>query len=141
MKNTIKMLIKKALYEYWWKEEVETLPMISPNTNNKEEFLLKYKDLVIGELSLYNGIWTFKYSSEFKQQDEIGKLIGFPSIDKIYQSEQLWPFFTYRIPSAKRPEIQTIIKKENIDSNNIPLLLKRFGGHVATNPFELVSNL
>ena len=63
-----------------------------------------------------------------------------PDLDKVYKKETLWPFFLVRIPGLKQPAIKEIIEKENIDSQNEAALLKRFGKHSISNPYELISN-
>ncbi len=101
-------------------------------------FILKYKDLVIGELTLNKGIWTFVYSDAFKTQSDIEPLPDFPDIDKVYTKEdELYPFFLIRIPSLKQPSVQEIIKKNKIDANNEVELLKTFGYKSIANPFVL----
>ncbi len=102
------------------------------------EFELKYKTLTIGYLVLDNGVWEFSYSEEFKNQDELRPIVQFPNKGKKYANEELWPFFTVRIPGLNQPEIQHIIESENIDRSNEVELLKRFGKKTISNPYELV---
>lgn len=108
---------------------------INPSTS----FILVYKKLSIGTLTEKNGEWDFKYSSEFKNQNEIVPIIGFPDKDKDYVSNSLWPFFQSRIPSLKNPIIKDIVEKEKIQPDNKVYLLKRFGRRTITNPFVLES--
>ena len=103
------------------------------------KFVLKVDDILIGTLQCEDGVWYFKYSSDFKNySDKYNRIIGFPNLEKTYQSETLWPFFQIRIPGLKQPAIQEIIAKENIDKNNEVALLKRFGYKSISNPYELV---
>lgn len=103
------------------------------------KFILKVDSIFIGTLQCENGIWYFKYSPDFKNHsDTYNRIIGFPDLNKTYQSEVLWPFFQIRIPGLKQPAIQEIIAKENIDKNNEVALLKRFGYKSISNPYELV---
>lgn len=88
-------------------------------------------------MSCKDGEWTFKYSDEFKIQNEYHKIIGFPELDEEYKSNDLWPFFRIRIPGLKQPAIREIIEKENIQTNEFELL-KRFGKKTISNPYELV---
>lgn len=101
------------------------------------QMVLKLGNLIIGYLSCRNGEWTFKYSDEFKIQNEYHKIIGFPELDEEYKSNDLWPFFRIRIPGLKQPAIREIIEKENIQTNEFELL-KRFGKKTISNPYELV---
>jgi len=100
-------------------------------------FALVYKDMVIGHLSLRDGRWSFAYTDEFRSSRKIKPLMMFPDVEKVYQSEELWPFFQMRIPSLKQPVVRALIEKEHIDQNNLVELLRRFGRRTITNPFEL----
>lgn len=117
------------------------LPQGLENTNAPRDkyavFTIHYKDLEIGELELKNGTWFFSYSEEFKNQDDINPLPDFPDADKVYENDELWPFFLIRIPSLKQPKVQKIISKEDIDSSSQVELLKRFGKKSISNPFQL----
>jgi len=101
------------------------------------EFVLTYKELVIGTLSLHKGIWSFQYSEEFKKQNRVKPLLDFPDVDKVYSSDELHPFFAHRIPGLGQPKVQKVIKKEKIDEQNEAKLLERFGKVSITNPFQL----
>jgi HipA-like protein len=106
--------------------------------NEMASFVLSVDNVEVGVLKCNLGVWTFKYSAHFKQnKDEYRKIIGFPNLDKIYQSESLWPFFRVRIPGLKQPAIREIIEKEHINKENQVELLKRFGYKTITNPYIL----
>jgi len=96
-----------------------------------------YNTLLIGTLNLKEGIWTFAYSDEFKQQNKIKPLTDFPRVDKVYQNMVLYPFFLHRIPGLNQPKVKATIEKEKIDKTNEAELLKRFGQISITNPFLL----
>ena len=103
------------------------------------KFILKVDKISIGTLSFKNGFWCYNYTDEFKNHsDEYNRIIGFPDLNKTYQSEILWPFFQVRIPGLKQPAIKEILIKENIDRSNEVALLKRFGRKTIANPYELV---
>jgi|SRR5690625_3848372 len=106
----------------------------------KAEFELKYKSLIVGYLELNDGVWKFSYSAEFKDQNELRPIVQFPDTNKVYKNEELWPFFTIRIPGLNQPEIENIIESENIDRSNEVELLKRFGEKTISNPYELVGS-
>jgi HipA-like protein len=129
--STIKSLFGKIIPE--WTRSSD----IVPNSKDKSEFILAYNATHIGTLTYLQGEWTFEYSVMFKNQNKIKPLTDFPDKNKIYKSEELWPFFASRIPSVKRPSIKEILQKEKISQDNIVKLLERFGKQTATNPFEL----
>jgi HipA-like protein len=100
-------------------------------------FLLKYGDLLIGTLSVADGIWKFEYSEEFKQHDVLRTIVEFPDLNKIYESPELWQFFASRIPSLEQAEVEEILRRENISEDDAVRLLQRFGQRTIANPFEL----
>jgi len=100
-------------------------------------FHLKYKHLPIGVLELKAGKWSFRYTDEFKNQERLKPLPDFPKLEKVYESEELYPFFLHRIPSTKQPKVQKTIADNNIDATNEVDLLRWFGREAITNPFVL----
>lgn len=110
-----------------------------PLHSARVEFRLIYGQLPLGVLSYQNSVWEWKYSDAFRAQERIVPLIEFPDVNRVYQTEELWPFFATRAPSLKRPDILQIIEREHIDKNDEVALLTRFGQRTITNPFELVA--
>ncbi len=127
-------MIKEVLNK-WWKAEGQD--QIETPVDEKAQFVLFYKKLPIGKLSLFNGVWSFAYTEEFKAQTQILPLIDFPNLELVYQSNQLWPFFSYRIPGLNQPSVMEIIQKRNIDKHNEVELLKQFGQLSIYNPYRL----
>ena len=115
------------------------MPVYGNLHNVRTAFNLTYKNLEIGILTFYKDNWVFQYSHSFINQNTIKPIAGFPNIYKVYLSSSLFPFFDFRIPSLKRPEIQDIIKKEKIDATNKAELLKYFGKKTITNPYILTA--
>jgi len=105
--------------------------------NEKATFVLKVDGLPVGTLHCEDGEWEFKYTEDFKHNQEYNKIIEFSDLNKIYRNETLWPFFQTRIPGLKQPAVQEIIKNEHIDEENEFELLKRFGKRTISNPYEL----
>lgn len=109
-------------------------------TKNKEaSFKLMLDELEIGRLSYKEDKWIFEYSEAFKETTGIKALAGFPDISKQYVSEELWPFFSSRIPSLARTKVKKAVEAEGIEENDLLALLNRFGRKTITNPFELLS--
>ena len=106
----------------------------------RAEFGLFYGELLIGTLCLSDGVWQWSYSDEFRAQDKVVPLIEFPDVNRVYRTEELWPFFSTRAPSLKRTDILPIIAAEQIDPTDEAALLKRFGRRTITNPFVLVAS-
>lgn len=101
------------------------------------ELQLTLENLEIGRLWYKNGKWIFKYSDQFKETSGIKTLAEFPDIHKTYENQELWPFFSSRIPSIARPRVKKVLEREGIEDNDLLSLLIRFGKHTITNPFEL----
>ncbi len=125
--------IYSQIKNLWKTEEHEDI--ITP-MDAKAEFVLHHKQLNIGKLFVKDGVWTFEYTDDFRNS-LYQKLIDFPDVNKTYHSNHLWPFFSYRIPGLAQPQVQKILKDENIDKHNEVDLLVRFGKHTIANPFQL----
>ncbi len=131
----INEMLKKIAHEVKAYLFGETVSDVHSSEEGKIE--LRYKDLVIGILTLHQGMWRFEYSETFKSQTELAPLIDFPNKDKVYESPTLFPFFMSRIPSLKQPKVQAVIETEHIDATSELALLKRFGERSIANPFVL----
>ena len=125
------MALKRFIEWLGFKKSVQAAPGVSA------KFFLKYRDLLVGTLSVHDGIWTFEYSEDFRQSDILRPIVEFPDINKIYQSEELWQFFTSRIPSPEQAEVEEILRREHIEEDDAVTLLKRFGRRTVANPFHL----
>ena len=103
------------------------------------QFKLMHKGLVIGFLEVEHSMWKFYYSEEFKSESELSHITGFPDLNKVYHSRNLWPFFKIRIPGLAQPRVKKTIKKANISENDEIAHLKRFGKKSISNPYLLDS--
>jgi hypothetical protein len=63
----------------------------------RAEFKLLYNDLLVGTLSVADGMWRSEYSNEFRKQDELRPLAEFPDVSQPYESKELWQLFVMRI--------------------------------------------
>ena len=131
-------MIKAAfnLLEDLFKSEEQTSELQTP-PQTVVKFLLSHPSTSIGELTLSDGVWTFRYTDEFKQQTKLTPIIDFFDVSKVYTSQYLFPYFSFRIPSVGRPQIKKVIEQKKIDSNNTVELLKHFGQRTIVNPFHL----
>ena len=101
------------------------------------KFLLTYGDLLVGILTVENGLWKFEYSDKFRSEEDFRPIVEFPDVNKIYVNEDLWQFFASRIPSTEQPEVEEILKREHVNEDDAVGLLKLFGKRTIANPFEL----
>ena len=102
-------------------------------------FLLCFKDLKVGYLSLKEGSWRFVYSDSFKAQDDIAPIREFKDINGVYKSDDLFPFFLQRIPDLDQPIVRRQIDKEHLNVKDEVELLKYFGQYSNKDPFVLTS--
>ncbi len=123
------------------KVNIDDLPCTYEQINYNPKFQLKYHDTIIGYLNYDGSIWTFDYSTWFKNQNDLQPLFEFPIKDKFYKSEELWPFFESRIPSIKQPKVQEYLDSHPLDRNNKVKLLELFGVTSVNNPYKLNLNL
>lgn len=124
----------KKFYELA-KDWLKASPGVQAPQEERTQFLLTYNDLLVGILTAEKGKWEFKYSDEFKQNQELRPIVEFADVNKVYENDSLWQFFASRIPSFEQSEIEAIIKRDNL--NDDVKLLKRFGRRTINNPFEL----
>lgn len=122
------MSVVENIIKLFWHDSDETnLKAVSGKTG---KFDLMLGTLHVGTLIYSNDVWKFSYSDEFKQQTSFIPLVNFPSKDKVYESDQLWPFFASRLPGNAKLESEA-------SKDDIVTLLQKYGRHVITNPYVL----
>jgi HipA-like protein len=119
---------------YSWLQDVEP-----PPADETFVFRLLLDNLEVGTLRAERGQWIFSYSEDFKKQNQIKPIVDFPSLDREYRSDTLWPFFALRIPSTKQSAVRDFIDKLPTDSVDEGVLLREFGSRSIANPFRLVA--
>lgn len=96
----------------------------------------------IGRLT-YNGVrYQFIYIQgvrEAQQKCNFQLLESFPRLDKVYESNDLFPLFSNRVLSRSRPDYQDYIQWLNIsrDEDDPIALLVRSGGRRTTDKLEI----
>ncbi len=115
-------------------------------TRNKEikcteTFNVFWKKYAVGNLYITeNEEYIFKYNLENVEKakkEGFTYIIGFKDINEEYRSEKLFPFFSSRIPSANRHNLQSILRDLNIEEYNECRLLKKTGGKLFTDNYEV----
>lgn len=114
-----------------WQEEKAEL--FFSQGKKRADFILTLNKLEVGTLSYVDNMWSFSYSEEFKMQNDILPLVNFPTVNKKYSSNELWPFFVSRIPS--RAQLQF---KGNSVKKDLVTLLKDYGRKTIANPYVLI---
>lgn len=119
--------MKKIIRSLFWRSDDNRF---SFDDDRKSSFRLLYRNLLVGELSFFDGKWHFSYSADFISQKTILPLVNFPTKNKVYESVELWPFFASRIPSNAQLQ-NTAEPRDLVDS------LRKYGRHTITNSFVL----
>jgi len=133
MKDKIKNLFQKLTP--WFGDE-EFIANLNSDTENGK-FQLLYEDKLIGTLEYFDDKWIFKYSDEFKKDQFVLPLIDFPDVNKVYEFDELMPFFATRVPNLNQPYHEQKLEKLEGDKTSLVSLLKIFGEKSINNPFEL----
>jgi len=133
--NIKKNSLLKKINTFWQTRNLQNIN--TANINGKATFALVYKNLLIGTLVFDKGEWIFNYSKDFKEQNKINSIIDFPVKEKVYKTNDLWPFFINRIPSTNQPQVKAYLAKKQTKENDLVSLLKKFGKRTITTPFIL----
>ncbi len=110
----------------------KTIPIAS-----EAAFVLWFRKVPILRLGFVGGVWELEYTEQFKAQSRLLPIVCFPDVDRVYRSGKLWPFFSVRIPSIARPEVQRTVREEHLDYDDVAAMLRRFGRKSVADPFEL----
>lgn len=124
------MAMKELTVGFWHEENAE---MFFSSNKGQADFILILDKLEVGTLSYSDSVWFFSYSEAFKRQKDILPLVNFPTVDKEYMSNELWPFFVSRIPSRAQLQIPKNAAKQDLVS-----LLKNYGRKTIANPYQLI---
>ena len=86
-------------------------------------------------------IYRFRYiggAERAQEEAEFPLIIGFPDIDKKYDSEELFPLFQNRIMSPSRPDFKSYLKALDLEEDANPIeILAANGGERVTDRYEV----
>lgn len=104
----------------------------------------KKKVFPIGRLISLDKYYQFNYTKGAliaKKESYFHELASFPSLEKVYISEELFPVFSNRLLPRSRPDYQDYLKWMSIaqGEDNPMLLLARSGGKRMTDNLEVFS--
>jgi hypothetical protein len=87
-----------------------------------------------------DGQYVFEYEPDAEQAPGFDGFAAFPDLHHRYRSDRLFPFFTNRVLSPRRPEYETYLDALDItDDEQAPVeLLARSGGTRATDTVHIV---
>lgn len=97
------------------------------------------RNFTIGELSK-NSNFEFRYGHEIEKAVDCGfqLLTSFPDKEKTYESTNLFPAFSSRLPDRKRRDIDKILSKYSLPSYDEYELLKRSGARLPIDTYEFI---
>lgn len=112
--------------------EHDFLYLVWKNPQNRRNY-------TVGKLSRNADGYTFEYCNESKlaQADGWNMIQAFPEIKK-YESKDLFPAFSSRLPDRRRRNIEEVLKKYHLDCYDGFELLKRSGGRLPIDTYEFV---
>jgi len=94
----------------------------------------------VGRLDRINGLYVFRYTRGAKTLEGFQPLPGMPDLDKVYESEDMLPFFANRLLDSSRPEYRKSLEWSDFDPGNPPDPIAILGvteGQRATDSFEV----
>ena len=96
------------------------------------------RNYTIGKLIRENE-YKFEYSKDYEEALKAGwKLIQAFPVVKVYQSRELFPMFSSRLPDPKRRDIKEVLGKYGLDEYDGYELLKRSGGRLPIDTYEFI---
>lgn len=98
--------------------------------------------LTIGRLTANGGEYAFVYTrgaERARSEHNFHPLRQFPSLDEVYESDELFPLFSNRVLSPRRPDYDDFVTRLNApeDRDDPIALLARSGGRRATDSLEV----
>lgn len=113
---------------------------------NKHDFLFliwknpqSRRNYIVGKLSRLEKGYTFEYSNEYTLAKDAGwdMVTSFPEVKK-YESNELFPAFSSRLPDRKRRNIEEVLQKYGLEEYDGYELLRRSGGRLPIDTYEFV---
>ena len=80
--------------------------------------------------------FVFRYDPNYHKEP----ISAFPDLGKEYRSEQLWPFFSARIPPIDREDVREAITALNINADQPIEILGKVARLSVTSPYEFQLN-
>ena len=114
--------------------------------NTRDYLYLIWKDYktrqkyIIGELSK-NGKYEFKYrinDVDNAIKNGFEPLIAFANINEVYESYDMFPAFSSRLPDKRRKDVKEILAKYELEKYDAFELLKKSGGKLPIDSLEFI---
>jgi hypothetical protein len=93
----------------------------------------------VAVLDVDGDTFRFQYVESVELVDGFRPFIGFPDLDRVYESTRLWPFFDLRVMDRKRPDYAQYVRWLGLptDANRLDIL-SRSGGEQKGDTVSLV---
>ena len=84
--------------------------------------------------------FRFEYCEEYQEAVKSGwkGLTAFPDMNGVYESENLFPAFSSRLPDPKRRDMEKILEKYGLESYDAYELLKKSGARLPIDTYEFI---
>lgn len=93
----------------------------------------------IGFLDCHEDGYSFRYVRGIVDQPGFLPLLGFPELERVYTSPEMFPLFAERIMSARRPDREQYLNALDLDTSSEPWeILVRSGGRRAGDTIEVM---
>lgn len=91
----------------------------------------------VGRLEVRGGSYEFRYDDRVADVEGFEPFLAFPELDRTYRSEELFPFFSNRVLSARRPDYPVYLERLGLQTGDPLEILARSGGGRATDTVHL----
>jgi hypothetical protein len=96
-------------------------------------------DVAVLDVNLDSSTFRFQYVESIESVYGFRPFIGFPHLNRIYESDRLWPFFDLRVMDPKRPDYPQYVRWLGLpaDASRVDIL-SRSGGEQKGDTVSLV---
>ncbi len=91
----------------------------------------------VGRLVVGHGTYEFRYDDHAADVEGFEPFLAFPDLGRTYRSEELFPFFSNRVLSARRPDYPVYLERLGLQTGDPVEILARSGGGRATDTVHL----
>lgn len=95
----------------------------------------------VAVLDVDGDTFRFQYVDSVESVEGFRPFIGFPDLDRVYESTRLWPFFDLRVMDRKRPDYAQYVRWLGLpsDANRLDIL-SRSGGEQKGDTVSIVES-
>ena len=125
----------------------KTLYLAWQDTRDEDNYSGSRLWFPVGRLDIEDGEYPYRFrytkgAEEANEKAGFPPLPEFPDLHREYQSSELFPIFTNRIMSPKRPDFANYLRTLNLGEEADPIeILSANGGRRATDTFEVFPKL